>query len=397
MKIKTNESELNLNSYDLIAIDMDNTLVEYKLTNSLPLIHRLIQKYLVEEYNYPKDICEEFCPKLCQKGLIIDKINGNILKLDSSFRIISAKHGFKELTEEVIQTIYGNGEQFKSIPDLLSSGSLSAPESEFYVLKDYFTTPFAQVLAKTVEVMDKLNTSSKVNYKDISDNIYKIFCKMYGKESFKTRIGGHFAELVDNPEKYLEKSSDKLKNLLINLRKNGKLVFMITSSAVDYTKFLMEYSFGKEWINYFDFVLTFARKPTFFTTDRKFLSIDPNFDEIQSPINFEDLKFGRIYSEGNWNHLKAFVAKHCSKSSPKCVYIGDSFSDDCIVPNIYVECHTIAVVEELEEDIRPELSNTYWQSFFTDNHNNTTLWHQLIQKHSKLIISNLEDLIDFCF
>jgi len=92
------DTEFSAESYDLIAIDMDNTLVKYNLKSTLPLIHSLIQKSLVNNYGYSQEIIEDFCPKYCQKGLVIDKRRGNVLKLNSEFGIMSVRHGFQELS-----------------------------------------------------------------------------------------------------------------------------------------------------------------------------------------------------------------------------------------------------------------------------------------------------------
>jgi len=389
IKMSSNTRKLNLKSYDLIAIDLDHTLVKYKLNNILPLIHRLINTYLIEKYDYPKEIDEEFCPKLCQKVLIIDKRFGNILKLDSNHGIMSAKHGNRNLTIDEIHQNYNNlCHHLKRIPDFLNKGTINT-ETDFYVLKDYFTTPLAQIMAKIVEVFNEKNLVK--DYHKIWSNICEVLGIMYDRNAFKSRTGGFFQELESNPNKYLEKISEDSKQLLESLRKTGKHVFLITSANDDFARFLLNNCFGNEWMSSFDFVLTYARKPTFFTSDRYFVSIDSN-DSIQTTVNIDEIKCGQIYSEGNWNDLKRFVAKQTSKEDPKCVYIGDSFNDDCIVPNKYVNCDTIAIVEELEELVRDELSPNHWQSFFADDSNNTTLWHELLKKHSLLMIPNLDAL-----
>jgi len=387
-------NQLNLRSYDLIAVDMDHTLVKYKLKNLLPLIHRLTNQFLIEKYDFPQEIDEHFCPKLCQKGLIIDKRRGNVLKLGSNYKIISAKHGNQNLSIEQIDRIYGNlYEELTQIPIYLSEGTISK-KSDFYVLKDYFTSPSGQIMAKCVEVFDKNGFNGDYNH--IWTCIYQILGFMYDRSAFKSRTGGFFEQLQSNPDHYLEKNSDKLKRMFERLRQSGKLVILITSSNIDSARFLMNYCFDREWVSYFDCVMTFARKPTFFTSDRNFLLMDTN-DNIQSSVSHEELECGQIYSEGNWNHLISFVAKQTAKEQPKCVYIGDSFTDDCIVPNKYVNCETIAIVEELEEFVRDELEPTHWQSFCVDDSNNMTLWYEFLKTHSQLIIPNLDSLLTYYY
>lgn len=157
----------------------------------------------------------------------------------------------------------------------------------------------------------------------------------------------------------------------------------------------MTHCYGQQWFEYFDYILTYARKPTFFTSDHKFLSIDSN-DNIGDAICVDDLKCGQIYAEGNWTGLMALAAKLLSKPQPQCLYIGDSFIDDCIVPEKYVNCHTIGIVEELKAEKRQELDPSYWHSFFSNHENDTTLWYQLLKDHTKLLVANFECLADYC-
>jgi len=220
----------------------------------------------------------------------------------------------------------------------------------------------------SVDITDDNTVSDDNNlrnrYAKIWRDIYSSTCLMYGS-GLNHRSGGWNLELMDTPDRYLWKTSDRVIQLLKMWRQSGKHVVLITSSDADHTKLLMNYAFGgyHQWIRCFDYVLTFARKPTFFTSDRPFLAIDSS-GNTTGEVAVNDLKCGQIYSEGNWRALKALVAKKCSKADPMCLYIGDSFTDDCIVPNKYVDCHTIGVVEELDEDIRPGIGSKLLAVFF---------------------------------
>ena len=56
---------------------------------------------------------------------------------------------------------------------------------------------------------------------------------------------GHFFQSVKaDPAKYIKKCPEDVIEWLKNLRKAGKLTFLLTQSHVEYTKFLMTYSLG---------------------------------------------------------------------------------------------------------------------------------------------------------
>ncbi|XP_054155583.1 5'-nucleotidase domain-containing protein 1-like, partial [Oppia nitens] len=391
----------NLNNYNMIAIDMDNTLVKYQLNNSLQLTHTILQDILVDRYGYPADIKQQFQPKFNQKGLVVDKRRGNILKLDANYRVMVAKHGFTDLDAVTIDAIYGTDkvhDELKQMPQRLNMGTIGTDQVfDYYVIRDYFSVPSAQIFAQIVSVTDQLGAElSPVNgnYRRIWLDVYNSIGLMYGNNGLKTSFGEN---LSASPDTYFIKISDKLQHMLRRLRKNGRLVILITSANVDVMRFMMQYAFGcDDWISCFDLVLTYARKPTFYTTDRPFLAVDHN-NVIGNPVDgTDDLCSGQIYSEGNWQTVKTFASKLLAKSEPKCLYIGDSFNDDCMVPNLYAGCDTVGIVEELDESVRPDLDPSYWQSFFGDKQNNNpSLWAKILETHTKLLVPDVECLVEY--
>ena len=48
------------------------------------------------------------------------------------------------------------------------------------------------------------------------------------------------------------------------LRENGKFLYVITGSHVDFASHVASYALGEDWMDLFDIVIFFARKPSFF-------------------------------------------------------------------------------------------------------------------------------------
>jgi len=72
---------------------------------------------------------------------------------------------------------------------------------------------------------------------------------------------------------------DKIKKYIIiifecflkMLRNNGKFLYVITGSHIDFASHVASYAIGNDWKDLFDIVIFFARKPSFFIEKRPFL------------------------------------------------------------------------------------------------------------------------------
>ena len=67
-----------------------------------------------------------------------------------------------------------------------------------------------------------------------------------------------------NPEKYILKRSPEFVDWLRMLRASGKFLYVITGSHVDFASHVASYALGPDWMDLFDIVIFFARKPSFF-------------------------------------------------------------------------------------------------------------------------------------
>jgi len=191
---------------------------------------------------------------------VIDRIQGNLLKLDYNRAIIKAFHGSRALEFSEIEFIYGNS---RSI-DLES-------RIDFIVLATYFETPVASLFVSLVDHIDKnVSKQQQAKYdgnmpiKNYSSHVQKIFEAMSYNFNRWDR-GWYFKSIASQPEKYIITQPNVRKWLLELKEKHHRVLFLLTNSLPEYTHLLMRFSFGEDWFKLFDVVSVTAKKPHFFT------------------------------------------------------------------------------------------------------------------------------------
>jgi len=207
---------------------------------------------------------------------VIDRIQGNLLKLDYNRAIIKAFHGSRALEFSEIEFIYGNS---RSI-------DLESP-IDFIVLATYFETPVASLFVSLVDHIDK-NVSKQqqakydgnMSIKNYSSHVQKIFEAMTYNFNQWDR-GWYFKSIASQPEKYIITQPNVRKWLLELKEKHHRVLFLLTNSLPEYTHLLMRFSFGEDWFKLFDVVSVTARKPHFFTECNEYYQFclvhsDPN-------------------------------------------------------------------------------------------------------------------------
>ena len=87
---------LNMKKIKLIGLDMDHTLIRYHSENFESLVYQLVKEQLVATKHYPEAIKKlNFNYHDAIRGLVVDRKNGNILKLSRYGAIRQSFHGTK--------------------------------------------------------------------------------------------------------------------------------------------------------------------------------------------------------------------------------------------------------------------------------------------------------------
>ncbi len=98
---------LNMKQISAFGFDMDYTLVRYDSHAFEEMTYNEIKKKLIEVRSYSEVIKDlKFDFPLAIRGLVIDKPNGNVLKLSTYSKVKHAYHGLKEMDFKTQQKIY---------------------------------------------------------------------------------------------------------------------------------------------------------------------------------------------------------------------------------------------------------------------------------------------------
>lgn len=370
---------------------MDHAMVRYKLGPFSDLVHDLIVKNLVEKKGYDERLLEtKYQSKWCQKGLVLDKRRGHILRIGSNYQILKACHGSRFLTQDEIAANYGQNGIYEPLKDTLihymENGS--SWESPFLVLKDFFSTPYASLFVDIVDLV-----GPRDDYSSICHDIYDVLVMMYHRRAMLEGTGGFFTSFQKDPSEYLYQASEEHKLWLKSLRKEGAKLFLLTSSNSDFANLLMEHTFkDKEWKSYFDIIVTYAKKPHFFTSRNPFHEVDAN-DGDGSVVESREMCLNTTYCKGNQHDLQDLFSRTLGKSSTQVLYFGDSVFDDIYAPST-VGWDCAVILEELDENSRSELQSV-WGSFFRDeDHSCDTLFFNITKSKAVLAVPSIQSVVD---
>ena len=127
---------LPLPTIKAVGFDMDYTLARYRSPEIDELAFTKSLRLLVREKGYPTSLLDsEFDPKFSIRGLVLDGVRGNLLKVSRERRVVRATHGTKPMDRLAIETCYGRrrlsttAKGFRSIDTMFE-----IPESHLYAL-----------------------------------------------------------------------------------------------------------------------------------------------------------------------------------------------------------------------------------------------------------------------
>jgi HAD superfamily 5'-nucleotidase-like hydrolase len=159
------------------------------------------------------------------------------------------------------------------------------------------------------------------------------------------------AEIVANPDRYVDLDEDTVLALLDQYHA-GKRLVLITNSEIDYTQAMMAYAFDRflpgamTWRDLFELSVCAARKPEFFESRAPLLEVADMGQGLLRPL-VGPMKEHGCYYGGN----AQAVESHLGVSGDEILYLGDHMYGDVHVSKSLLRWRTGLILRELEAEI----------------------------------------------
>lgn len=320
---------LNLRRIKAIGFDMDYTLVRYNSKAFEQLTYEEVVRKLVKTKKYPRSISKlKFKFDKAIRGLVVDKANGNLLKLNMHGKIKLCYHGLKLVRHNDTIDIYRG-----MIIDL--------NESIYSSIDTTFSIAFAVLYAQLVELKDNTKGIKLPSYEKMADDVLEMVDVSHRDGSLKTIIR-------ENLKKYIVKDANTVKSLE-RMRKYGKKLWVITNSDFHYTKALLDYTItpylkkGETWADLFDIVVTSAQKPRFFTEATPFQEVELETGKLKDTVG--------PFQKGIFQGGCATAIQNDNKlDGEEILYLGDHIYGDILKLKKACNWRTALVIDELEHE-----------------------------------------------
>jgi len=319
---------LNLRSIRAVGYDMDYTLIHYRTEEWERRAYQYMQHKL-QDQGWPVGELR-FDPELVIRGLILDLELGNILKANRFGYVKKAYHGTRQLDFEEQRARYA-----RTIVDLV--------EPRYVFLNTLFTLSEGCMYAQLVDLVDQRKLPEVLSYMGLYERVRTSIDEAHVEGQLK-------AEILAQPDRFVERDPEAPLALL-DQRRAGKKLLLITNSEWPYTDALMRYAYdrhlprGGTWRDLFDLVMVSARKPEFFQ------SLSPVFEVMADsgllqPVR--SLREGAVFLGGN----AGLVEEHLKVSGDQILYVGDHLYSDVHVSKNVLRWRTGLVLRELEAELK---------------------------------------------
>jgi HAD superfamily 5'-nucleotidase-like hydrolase len=319
---------LRMDEVDLIGFDMDYTLALYKQRNLEQISIKCTLAKMVQR-GYPEEILKlEYDSSFAVRGLVVDRLYGNIFKMDRYGHVGRVYHGKRQLDRDERHRLYRTQRIRLSLP-------------RYAWIDTLFALPEAVMYATLIEHLE--GRGETLEYSKLWQDIRECIDEAHRDETMKAVIKSHLAD-------YIERDTD-LAPTLHKFRSSGKRLFLLTNSAWDYTTAVMTYLLDgvlpayPSWRSYFDVIVVSGAKPAFFTERHPFLELDSTGQargEHTGPF-----VRGRIYQGGNIHDFETMAG--CV--GDRVLYIGDHIYGDMLRAKKSSVWRTAMILQELEQEL----------------------------------------------
>jgi HAD superfamily 5'-nucleotidase-like hydrolase len=320
---------LNLKRIKFLGLDMDHTLIRYKTEEFERLSHTIMKDKLIKR-GYPEAVRQlPFVYNLTIRGLVIDKKQGNILKLNRHSAIRASFHGLKPI-------------DFKTQQKMYKSTYIDLSDQSYLAVDTAFSLSLCTLFAQIVEMKNSPGGENLPDYERIADDVLYALDEAHRDGSLKDTVQ---ADL----DRFIIKDPETVEGLE-KFKLHGKKIFIVTNSDFHYTKLLLDYAINpflknhKSWLDLFEIVVTFAQKPRYFYDNLKYLKIKP---DDGSMVNHNDRLSAGVYQGGS---AQVFTADF-DLQGDEILYIGDHIYGDILRLKKDAGWRTAMVIDELDHEL----------------------------------------------
>ncbi|MBM4374628.1 MAG: HAD-IG family 5'-nucleotidase [Deltaproteobacteria bacterium] len=318
--------DLRLARCDWIGFDMDYTLAIYRQSAMDRLSVRATVDKLVAR-GYPDWLRTlEFPLDFPIRGLHIDKLLGNVLKMDRFKAVKKGYHGRRELTRNELRALY-------------DEKKLRHKSPRYHWIDTLYALSEVAVYVATIEAYEARGQHPR--FGKLWSDIRECIDEAHRDGTILHAIAADFSSfIVRDPE---------LPVALHKLRSAGKRLFVLTNSRWPYTEKLLSYLLSDgpvgyaSFHDYFDAIVVAAKKPAFFQETAPLLERLADGTTKRAALPLER---GKVYEGGNLHELQAALGP-----GHRVLYVGDHIYGDILRSKKDTTWRTALVLQELEDEI----------------------------------------------
>jgi HAD superfamily 5'-nucleotidase-like hydrolase len=317
---------LKTKSIRTIGFDLDHTLAVYAKESIESLAFEETKKKLIQEKGYPRELAKlAYDPEFVIRGLVVDKLRGNIIKMNKHKYVVVAYHGKRRMSRTERKATYANKR-------------LTIYDADYRSIDTLFSLPEVDLFAQIIDQIEVHGLACKTPYSTIFDDIRICIDKAHQDGSIKNRV-------MSNLDRYFIKDP-KLPLTLDKFIRGGKTLYLLTNSGWEYTNRVMGHLLSgeldeyPEWRDFFAVVIIDADKPRFFAAGSPLAALEPNGAEGADSRH-------RAYRGGSSQQFEELIGM----KGEEILYFGDHTHADILKSKKTSGWRTAMIIEELEKEV----------------------------------------------
>ncbi|EQC39601.1 hypothetical protein SDRG_03034 [Saprolegnia diclina VS20] len=332
--------------YDWVGFNVDHTLAEFKTEHVLKTsFERAYTKIQAAFLNLKTNGAPGWQPHLAHRGLAIDTVRGNFLFFGSNGDILSGYHGSREIPMHQLNWQY-------PLP--------RRTETDWMIIHTVPEMIFPQLFAWLIDIYEHgAITDEEIGYVRPQDEVlhemefilprsaYSVLSAIAFDAATAYYEADFLPTLLATPEALLRYNAN-IRTTLEHISSNAKKrMFLLTNSSWEHTNAVLQYSIGKDWVHFFDIIVTKSVPSVFFDAfnTHRFMEVPilHGGSKTLLPLTSPMLERGHVYAGGN---ITEFMLTLGPKA--KVCYIGDHLLHDIVLPaeNVIAPWATVAIIGE---------------------------------------------------